>query len=145
MKFSEDKSRNFGLFWREPGYSQFSGTSTGHYKKEAAEKEEGTVSASISLFACRKIGKMKFSEDKSRNFGLFWREPGYSQFSGTSTGHYKKEAAEKEEGRKTGMTEVSNSWISRKFQIDNLCQSFFATTSTSSSASHGCCHPELRK
>ncbi|CAP31575.1 Protein CBG12627 [Caenorhabditis briggsae] len=51
-------------------------------------------------------------------------EPGNSQFSGTSTEYSGKKTAEKEEGRKTGTSEVSNSLISRKFPADNFCFRF---------------------
>ncbi|CAP29905.1 Protein CBG10493 [Caenorhabditis briggsae] len=61
---------------------------------------------------------------ESPNFkSNFYREPGNSQFSGTSTKYSGKETTEEEEGRKTGTSEVSNSLISRKFPADNFCQS----------------------
>ncbi|CAP22114.1 Protein CBG00510, partial [Caenorhabditis briggsae] len=63
--------------------------------------------------------------------GVAHREPGNSQFSGTSTEYSGKETTEKEEGRKTGTSEVSNSLISRKFPADNFCQSY-STKITSS-------------
>ncbi|CAP30396.1 Protein CBG11202, partial [Caenorhabditis briggsae] len=50
----------------------------------------------------------------------------------TSTEYSGKETTEKEEGRKTGKSEVSNSLISRKFPADNFCQ-FANRDSTASS------------
>ncbi|CAP24565.1 Protein CBG03717 [Caenorhabditis briggsae] len=93
------------------------------YKRSTIDQSRKNACFSFFEFPSQILSVSYYLTYKSILEYCLSQEPGNSQFSGQSTEYSGKEKTEKEEGRKTGTSEVSNSLISRKFPADNFCQS----------------------